>query len=193
VFSERIQSTSGPKIQLCKSSCGTAVAGTATWSGTGVVFHPARALDVNSIYQVKLTNVKDPAGNALPRAQSQWTFATRGDNQPPGPVTGLPLTPGTDQVALGFTPPVAPDLARIRVLRRAGTPPTGLWDPSASFFDLPGSTTAYVDGGLVPGVTYYYALYAVDQSGNYSTAAATATPPPPPPPPLPTAPPPPPP
>ena len=175
VFSEQIQSTGGPKIQLCKSSCGTAVAGTATWSATGVVFHPARALDVNSTYQVKLTNVKDPAGNALPGAQSQWSFATGGDSQPPGPVTGLTLTPGTDRVALAFTPPVAPDLARIRVLRRAGTPPTGLFDPSASFFDLPGSTTAYLDGGLVPGVTYYYALYAVDQSGNYSTLAATGS------------------
>jgi hypothetical protein len=173
VFSEQIQSASAPKIQVCKSSCGTAVAGTATWSSTGVVFHPTSALDANATYQVKLTNVKDLAGNGL--TTSQWTFATGSDEQPPGPVTGLTLTPGTGQVALAFTPPVAPDLARIRVLRRAGTPPTGLSDPSASFFDLPGSTTAYVDGGLVPGVTYYYALYAVDQSGNYSTAAATGS------------------
>jgi hypothetical protein len=168
-FSEPVK---GGTLRLCPTSCsgGAAVSATTTWTPTGVTLDPKSPLAALTRYEARLTNVTDLAGNPLP--DLTWSFTVAGTDAAPGVVTNFALSPGVAQIALRFTPPGDADLARIRVVRRIGGPPTTPTD--GTFFDLPPTTSSYTDTRLTPGVRYFYGLWAVDQAGQFAPAPATA-------------------
>jgi fibronectin type 3 domain-containing protein len=84
-------------------------------------------------------------------------------------VTGLKVsTISSSQLNLNWTASTATDLARYRVYR-SGTP-TGT-------YTLVGSptTNSFANTGLTAGTTYYYAVSAVDMSGNEGARSAVAS------------------
>ncbi len=106
------------------------------------------------------------------------------DITPPGPVTNLAAVAGNTAVQLTWVNPGDADWAGTRLVRKAGSAPTGPNDGTV-IFDAVGDNK--LDSGLTNGTTYYYAAYAYDSSANMAAPAFTsATPqasaPPPPPP-----------
>jgi hypothetical protein len=56
-----------------------AVDGTASWSGSTLIFTPADALELSTVYEVTVaTGVRDLAGNAMTEAPPPFTFETAG-------------------------------------------------------------------------------------------------------------------
>src|SRR5207244_2912626 len=74
-----------------------------------------------------------------------WTLHTAQAVAPPAPATGLTLTPGVAQIGLDWILPAGDGLGKIRVVRRAGTAPTGPADPAAVTFDLAPTAHSYTD------------------------------------------------
>ena len=162
-------------LRLCVTSCaaGPVIAARTTWTASGAALVPTAPLSAFTRYQAGVADVTDLAGNPVPPVSA--TFTTGDLGAAPGPVSGLTLTPGPGRVSLAFAPPPDPALARIRVLRRAGTAPSGPSDPAAAAFDLPAAARAYDDAGLAAGVRVFYALYGVDRAGRFSATAATGS------------------
>ena len=163
-------------IRMCIDPCGVTIPAGVTLAAdqTGAILDPFPAaltspLATGTRYEVQLANVRDRAGNALtgPGSTSAWTFTTSTDGTPPGKVTNLVLSPGIGQIALKWTRPGDPDLARITVLRGTN-PPASAADATAARFSLPAVATSFTDVGLTPGVTYHYAVYAEDAVENPS-------------------------
>ncbi|TAK05626.1 hypothetical protein EPO33_00560 [Patescibacteria group bacterium] len=136
-------------------------------------------------YQIKTTTT----GNATIEentAVAADTFsapagAGGGDTTPPGPVTNVSATLGTDghSAVLAWTNPADADLAGVRVLRAAVSQALG----TTLTETLAGT---YTDLGLTAGATYYYTFHPVDAAGNVRTdateypfvvTASTSTPP----------------
>lgn len=105
------------------------------------------------------------------------------DNLSPGnPVWGAP-EPGERQITLNWTNPTDSDFSRVIVLRNTtlitGKPVEG---HSYSKGDAIGGSSvvfagigqSFTDTGLSGSVTYYYKIFAMDTSGNYSTGAASS-------------------
>ncbi len=90
------------------------------------------------------------------------------DTTPPGPVTGLTITPDVLQNALSWTNPGDGDFAGVVIRRKTGSYPTGPTDGTSVFN---GMASNYTDMGVSGNVLYYYAVYAKDGVPNYSTAA----------------------
>src|SRR5215213_7595221 len=93
---------------------------------------------------------------------------------------GLAATPGDGSASLTWASNGEPDLAGYDLYRSTTTPVDTTGSPLNGADLLP--ATSYLDGGLVNGTTYYYALVAVDGAGNRSAASQTAATPQPPPP-----------
>jgi len=89
------------------------------------------------------------------------------DITPPAPPVGLSVLPREGKLELTWSPSTEPDLARYRLYRASGGAP-------ARLAELPKTVTNYLDGSAEPGVTYYYTLTAVDESGNESTPSSPA-------------------
>ena len=109
---------------------------------------------------------------------SAWAYS-RGhmistDAVAPGAPTGLTATAAGDGVVdIAWTNPTDTDFTSSKVLWRAGTPPTGADDASATVA-YEGTATVASVGGLVDGKTVYVAAYAQDKARNVS-APATAS------------------
>ena len=88
------------------------------------------------------------------------------DTTPPAIPTGLAATAGTGSVTLTWSPNAESDLAGYRVYRN------GAASPLNSTL-LTGAS--YADSALTNGITYSYAVTAVDTSGNESARSATVT------------------
>jgi N-acetylneuraminic acid mutarotase len=91
------------------------------------------------------------------------------DTTPPAAPTGLTATASTAAVALNWNDNVEADLAGYHVYRSANS--SGPWTL------LNGSlltTSAFNDVTAQPGVTFFYAVAAMDNSGNTSPAAQTS-------------------
>lgn len=177
-FNEPVQNPAS-LIRLCVNSpCGLAIPSAVTPSNTTATAildpfpaTPATGLAVATTYSIELPFVRDPAGNLLTGpGSSPWTFTTSADGTPPGPVTRLAATPGIGQIALAWTPPTDPDLARITVLRGT-SPPASAADGTAARVTLPANAKSFTDVALAPGVTYHYAVYTEDAVGNPSVLA----------------------
>jgi hypothetical protein len=96
------------------------------------------------------------------------------DQAPPAAPSGFAATPSNLQNTLGWTDPTDTDFVKTVVRYRTdGIYPTSpvdgfaVTEKSAS----PGAADSYVQTGLANGTTYSYSAFAVDASGNVSTAA----------------------
>ncbi len=89
--------------------------------------------------------------------------ATPADSTAPPAPTGLTVTPGDEQVELGWDPVTAEDLAGYRVLRALDA--SGPW---TTLNATPTPETSYVDRDVENETTYWYAVVSVDESGNQS-------------------------
>ncbi|MEZ4655437.1 MAG: endonuclease [Candidatus Eisenbacteria bacterium] len=96
-----------------------------------------------------------------------------GDTTPPGSPTGLVATAGDGSVDLDWADNGESDLAGYNVFRA-----TTAGGPYSQVNGLTVSASAYHDGGLSNGTTYFYVVTAVDLSGNESgnSGEASATP-----------------
>ena len=107
----------------------------------------------------------DGSGNF---ASGATASGTPSDGLPPGPVTGLAITPGDQQALLTWNNPADSDYLQTVVQRSTtGFPAT----PSAGTRVFSGSSPSFLDTGLTNGTTYYYAVFAQDTSLNFSTGA----------------------
>ena len=177
-FSEPVQDPVS-RIRMCRNLCGSPIAAEVTFDALQTAqkailnpfpLSPTQPLVTGTQYEIQLlSDVLDRAGNALNGigSTSDWTFITSTDGTPPGPIAALGLSPGIGQIALSWTVPGDPDLARITVLRNT-SPPVSAADAAVARFSLPASATSFTDIGLAPGVTYHYAVYAEDAVGNPS-------------------------
>jgi hypothetical protein len=87
------------------------------------------------------------------------------DETPPPPVAGLTATPTRAGISLAWSPSSAPDLAGYLVYRSYSQQ-----EYEALTQELVYETT-YLDGNVLPGVSYSYSVTAVDYTGNESPLA----------------------
>ncbi len=105
-----------------------------------------------------------------------FTVGTSTDDTAPAPVTGLNATDTPDDqgksIDLSWDASAAPDLAFYKLYRDTSdmTDVTGL-DPIAELF-----VTEYTDTDIQNNLDYYYAVTAVDYSGNENTSVTSAGP-----------------
>ncbi len=92
-----------------------------------------------------------------------------GDESPPAPVAGLSATPVPQGILLNWSPSPDPDLAGYVVYR--GTSQGELEPLTAQLL----ATAGYTDTDVTPGVTYFYAVTAVDNAGNESAVAQSTS------------------
>jgi len=110
------------------------------------------------------------------------------DNQSPGNVTAATGTAGDAQATVSWTNPGDTDLGSIVVLRRVGTAVTDTPVEGQTYAvgnSVGSSTVACVvpapgasctDTGLTNHTTYYYKIFAMDTSGNYSANGVAPAP-----------------
>jgi chitodextrinase len=114
----------------------------------------------------------DASGNTA--SSSNVTFMTTGDVTPPANPFPFDATGGNGFVLLTWGLPPDPDLAGVRIVRRTDAFPTGPLDGTLVYL---GNGTSTVDMGVTNGTTYFYAIFAFDGNGNFSSGALdSATP-----------------
>lgn len=143
-------------------------------SDPGLVFF--HSIDITGLSPLTLYNFfvtsADAASNVA--TSSNGTFATTGDATPPANPMNFTAIGENAVVHLLWTLPSDPDLAGVRIVRRTDTFPTGPLDGSLVYVGL-GTTTD--DAAVTNGTTYFYAIFAFDGNGNYSSGAIdSATP-----------------
>lgn len=143
-------------------------------SDPGLVF--SHSIDITGLSPLTTYNFfvtsQDASGNAA--TSSNGTFMTTGDTTPPANPMNFVATGGNAVVHLSWTLPPDPDLAGVRIVRRTDTFPTGPLDGALIYTGL---GTATDDLAVTNGTTYYYAIFAFDGNGNYSSGAIdSATP-----------------
>lgn len=109
------------------------------------------------------------------RASVEWRAPldrSSPDVTPPASVTGFVVTPGAGSAALSWQPSPSPDVDRYVVRVKVGDDPAS--GPFSGAVAYSGLDTSVTVGGLLPGVTYTFAVWAVDEWRNVSPAA-TAT------------------
>lgn len=97
------------------------------------------------------------------------------DGTPPPAITGVAATPDNGQVHLSWNPSGATDFSRYNIYRKTSsfTNITGM-SPLAS---LPNpATNSYTDSSVVNGISYYYAITAVDLAENEFKDVSSAGP-----------------
>ncbi len=85
-----------------------------------------------------------------------------GDETPPAPVAGLTATTVPEGIFLTWSPSPDPDVAGYLIYRGYSQGELGLLTHE------PVNTTDYLDTDLIAGVTYFYGVTALDDSGNES-------------------------
>jgi hypothetical protein len=87
------------------------------------------------------------------------------DETPPPPVAGLTATPTGGGISLAWSPSSAPDVAGYLVYRSYSQHEYEVLTQQLVY------ETTYLDGDVLPGVSYSYSVTAVDESGNESPLA----------------------
>jgi subtilisin family serine protease len=114
----------------------------------------------------------DSAGNVSDGATARVTIPV---GVAPSAPTGMSAVRVGDDIGVQWTESTDGSLDRTRVLKRAGTPPTGPWDPAATLlFD--GRGTSVVDTSAAVGVeaTLYYRAYSANDSMDFSAPASAS-------------------
>ena len=106
----------------------------------------------NSVSYTFVLTAYDQAGNHAPGVQ----VSAAPDGTPPGPVTGLAVTPGDGAITLTWTNPVDADLALVEL---GGV---GSWAA------VPGQSMSETVGGLTNGTNYSFNIRTIDTAGNAS-------------------------
>ena len=153
------RSTSAYPSNMLSGTAVTSVSSpTATYSDTGL----ADATYYYSIFAI------DTNGNSSLAA----TASARVDTTPPAAPTGFSATPTGSTVVLNWTNPTDSDFASITIRRSTTGYPTTSGSDTLVTSGI--STTSYSDTSLADGV-YYYSIFALDDTGNISTAAHATT------------------
>lgn len=94
----------------------------------------------------------------------------------PGPVASLGAVPSDSAVHLRWTNPASLNFAGTRIVCRTDRFPTGPTDgaPVCDRAALPGSTDSFTHTGLANGIACYYAAFAHDGEGHYSTGVTAS-------------------
>lgn len=153
---------------------GTTVAYGTSASSPGLVTSHAvqlSGLTPTTAYHFFVTSV-DASSNSV--SGGDTTFTTLSDVTPPPNASGFTATPGDALVTLNWTNPSVSDFAGIKIMRKTGGFPSGPFDGTQVYS---GTANSFVDTSPANGVTYFYAAYAFDASGNFASGAlASATP-----------------
>ncbi len=114
-------------------------------------------------YSYRVRAVDSPVRPWQESPDSAEVTATPRDTTPPAPPTGITVVPGIGRVFLTWNENKEPDLAGYHVYRsmKAGA-------EQARLTDRPLNRTTFSDETVKQGVTYFYAITAVDKSGNES-------------------------
>jgi hypothetical protein len=111
-------------------------------------------------------------------ASGTFTFVSNASNGPTvQSLTGTGTAPPVHSVALSWTASGSPNIASYNVYRSTTS---GSFSPPA-IASVSAPTTAYTDNSVTDGLTYYYAITAVNssnQESTYSTQASATIPPP---------------
>lgn len=102
----------------------------------------------------------DVSGNESPR--SAMVHAVPVNSTPPAVPSGLTVSSGISQLVLAWLPNTDPNLAGYNLYRNG-----------SKINSAPLTETTYTDTGLTNGITYEYAVTAVDQDGNESGRSGT--------------------
>jgi Bacterial Ig-like domain len=151
-FSEAMNNStlSTATFTLRPAAGGANVAGTVNVSGNTATFTPSTSLDGNTQYRATISSVvTDAAGNAL-ASDHVWQFTS-----------GAP----TSTALLEWDAVSFPDFSGYRVYY--GTAP-GTYLQAVGTGIYAGNTTSYTVPGLTSGTRYYFAVTAIDGSGNES-------------------------
>ncbi len=123
-----------------------------------------------TIYHFDIT-AEDVANNTATSGDQK--FKTLAD-LPPSNVSSLIATPGDSVVTLTWSNPLDLDFLRVRLVVRTDRFPTSVLDGNVIYV---GSSTSYAHTSLTNGQKYFYAIFAEDLGGNFSSGAlASATP-----------------
>lgn len=116
-----------------------------------------------------LVTAKDEYGNESAGVTWSWTAKDRSnDTSAPSAVANLQLSPaGRGKIAVSWSNPMAPDLAKLRIgwqaEEDAGSP--------AGSAEVAKDQTAYIITGLKQGADYRVFVVAIDEKGNESIAS----------------------
>ncbi|MDP1688935.1 MAG: fibronectin type III domain-containing protein [bacterium] len=103
----------------------------------------------------KLSTVGVGSGNAL-------------DKTPPAKPSNLRIFGGPDQILLNWFNPIDVDFVRVVLTKKEGSSPISVTDGTKIY---EGKGAEFTDTKIQQGKTYYYAIFAFDQTINYSLPA----------------------
>jgi hypothetical protein len=135
-------------------------------------------LTPGTTYHVRVLSA-DAAGNRSASGDLAVAIPAAPDTTPPQDISGFTSSGGPGQVTLTWTNPPDADFMGVQIRFRIDRYPSGPTDGEllGDFTGQPNERGQAVHGGLLNGVTYYYAAASYDQSGNrQSTVYTSATP-----------------
>ncbi|WP_261301758.1 S-layer homology domain-containing protein [Paenibacillus andongensis] len=146
--------------------------GGTTWNPAvnagNVTQYTVTGLTAGVTYSFAVSAVDASGNESAKSAKVDATPTQAPDQTPPSVPAGLQATAGINSAALQWSAVSAADLSGYNVYVSADGGTT--WNPAVSV----GNVTQYTATGLTAGVTYSFAVSAVDASGNESAKSATA-------------------
>ncbi|MCI0527738.1 MAG: hypothetical protein L0Y56_09885, partial [Nitrospira sp.] len=122
----------------------------------------------------------DALGNLAVSQDYTLVTQTAQDTSPPMDISDFRAEAGDEQIELSWVDPPDPDYQGVRIRYRTdGVFPINANDGNlvGDFAGSPVASGSHIHTGLTNGITYYYAAFAYDTSGNYSqTVFVQATP-----------------
>jgi hypothetical protein len=136
-------------------------------------------LTAGTTYHYRVSS-QDAAGNlAVSEDQTFATLSTPSqDSSPPADVLDFTASPGDGEIVLSWRDPGDQDFVGVRIrVRVDGAFPNGPTDGTlvGDFTGQPGQAGGFHHAGLQNGITYSYAAFSYDSSGNYSQIVYAST------------------